>query len=200
MDDWRMWRGRRPRGIRAPTRFLCSAVLRPVRFATPKCRTGTMPLRCALKCAEILSLMFVARFCVFRGETACSVSMRHSPPSPPGRAFQATNARDIRGDNFDNSRPPGFRNWPPPRGQSPFRLLRVSPRTMCESCELQVRVNLPPRHRTEHVLEHVRADLPSQARTRVLVEPEVNSAIDAGIVDVIGNLFPRRVVQHHVGH
>jgi hypothetical protein len=53
-----------------------------------------------------------------------------------------------------------------------------------------VRVNLSPMHRTEHVLEHVPADLPSQARTRVLVEPEVNSAIDAGIVDVISYLFP----------
>ena len=37
-----------------------------------------MPLRRALKRAEILSWMFVARFCMFRGETACSVLMRHS--------------------------------------------------------------------------------------------------------------------------
>src|SRR5688500_10305693 len=59
---------------------------------------------------------------------------------------------------------------------------------------------LSPMRRTERVLDHVVSDLPSQARARLLVEQKVNSAIDAGVVDVIDYLFPRRVVQHHVGH
>src|SRR5438552_1994375 len=40
-------------------------------------------------------------------------------------------------------------------------------------------------------------NIASLVRTRLLVEAEVNTAVDTGIVDVVGNLLPRRVVKGH---
>src|SRR5690606_14142128 len=50
----------------------------------------------------------------------------------------------------------------------------------------------------ETVLRDVRADRRSLARTFLLIEAEVDSAVDPGIVDVGGDLAEPRVLQHDV--
>ena len=54
--------------------------------------------------------------------------------------------------------------------------------------------HLSPGHGTERVPEDVLADLPSLAGPRLLVEAEVDAAVDAGVVDVVGDLVPGGVV------
>ena len=49
---------------------------------------------------------------------------------------------------------------------------------------------------TQNVVAHE----PALACTGLLVEPKVNAAIDARVVDVVGDLLERRLLQHDVRH
>src|SRR5437773_1256218 len=49
--------------------------------------------------------------------------------------------------------------------------------------------------RTQIVAEDVLADVPSLVGPRLLVEAEVDAAVDAGVTDVVGDLLPGGVVE-----
>jgi hypothetical protein len=45
--------------------------------------------------------------------------------------------------------------------------------------------------------QDVPADPPALLGARLLVAPEVDAAVDPGIVDIVGDLFPGGVIQDH---
>ena len=55
-------------------------------------------------------------------------------------------------------------------------------------------------HRTELVLENEAADAAPHIGASVLFETEVDSSINAGIVDIIGNLFQTAVFEFNIRH
>ena len=48
--------------------------------------------------------------------------------------------------------------------------------------------------------EDVGRDLPALPRARALIESEVNAAIDARVVDIVGQLLERRIAEQQPGH
>src|SRR5687768_5461628 len=48
--------------------------------------------------------------------------------------------------------------------------------------------------------QNVTADLASLPRRLLLIESVVHTAVDARIVDIVGDLLPARIVERHVRH
>ena len=73
--------------------------------------------------------------------------------------------------------------------------IRIAGKASLRSASLVVKLVFKDLPGSKMVFEDVRADLFSLMRSRLLVEAEVDPAIDAGIINVVGNLFPVAVIE-----